>query len=157
MREFTSATKTVQTLLANTGYTIDYYQREYSWEDKQVSELIDDLVNAFLEDYENEHERSDVRQYGRYFLGSIIICQKDGQRSIIDGQQRLTTLTLILMNIHQMLEDSDQQAQVANLIFSLRFGAKSFNLDVEERTAVMDSLYRQVNTMEMKNLNPHET
>ena len=141
MREFTSATKTVQTLLANTRYTIDYYQREYSWEDKQVSELLDDLSNSFMEDYEDTHDRYQVAQYGRYFLGSMIICEKDGQRSIIDGQQRLTTLTLILMNLHQMLEDSDQKGQVANLIFSMSFGKKSFNLDVDERTAVMDSLY----------------
>ena len=141
MREFTSATKTVQTLLANTRYTIDYYQREYSWEDKQVNELLDDLSNAFMEDYEDMHDRYQVAQYGRYFLGSMIICEKDGKRSIIDGQQRLTTLTLILMNLHQMLEDSDQKGQVANLIFSMSFGKKSFNLDVDERTAVMDSLY----------------
>ena len=143
MREFMSAAKTVQTFLANTRYTIDYYQREYSWEDKQVSELLDDLSNAFMEDYEDTHDRYQVAQYGRYFLGSMIICEKDGRRSIIDGQQRLTTLTLILMNLHQMLEDSDQKGQVANLIFSMSFGKKSFNLDVDERTAVMDSLYSE--------------
>ena len=94
-----------------------------------------------MEDYEDGHERAHVRQYGRYFLGSIIICEKDGERSIIDGQQRLTTLTLILMNLYQMLEDIDQKGQIANLILSQSYGEKSFNLDVEERTAVMDSLY----------------
>ena len=40
--------------------------------------------------------RSAVGRYGHYFLGSVIISQKDGQNFIVDGQQRLTTLTLLL-------------------------------------------------------------
>src|SRR5262249_36534042 len=87
--------RTIQELLAGHKYSIDYYQREYKWEHKQVAELIDDLTDKFLESHEAGNERSAVQDYGHYFLGSIIISDKDGQKFIIDGQQQLTTLTLL--------------------------------------------------------------
>jgi hypothetical protein len=67
-----------------------------SGQQKQVSELIDDLTTKFSESHEDGNERSAVADYGHYFLGSIIVSDKDGQKFIIDGQQRLTTLTLLL-------------------------------------------------------------
>lgn len=103
----------VRKLLSGSKYAIDYYQREYRWQPKQVQELIDDLVEKFLESYDAAHERSDVEKYGHYFLGSIIISDRDGQKIIIDGQQRLTTLTLLLVYLHNLLDDADQQGQLA--------------------------------------------
>jgi hypothetical protein len=44
------------------------------------------LTAKFLETYEPHHERADVAGYGHYFLGSIIISDKDGVKFIIDGQ-----------------------------------------------------------------------
>ena len=95
----------------------------------------------FLESYEEGHERSAVERYGHYFLGSIIISDKDGQKFIIDGQQRLTTLTLLLIHLHHQLNDDEQKGQIAELIFSQKFGKRSFNLDVPERTACMEALF----------------
>ena len=97
MREIDGKGKTIHELLNNTKYSIDYYQREFKWGKKQVQELIDDLTQNFLEDYEIGHERSEVANYGHYFLGSIIISQRNDKEFIIDGQQRLTTLTLLLI------------------------------------------------------------
>ncbi len=74
-----------------------YYQREYKWQKKQVAELVDDLADKFRESYHAAHERSAVEGYGHYFLGSIIISDKEGRKFIIDGQQRLTSLTLLLI------------------------------------------------------------
>jgi uncharacterized protein with ParB-like and HNH nuclease domain len=99
--------RTIRELLAGHKYSIDYYQREYKWEQKQVAELIDDLADKFLESHEDGNERSAVADYGHYFLGSIIISDKDGQKFIIDGQQRLTTLTLLLIFLHHQLEDAE--------------------------------------------------
>lgn len=141
MREILGDAKNIRALLGNAKYAIDYYQREYRWQTKHVTELIDDLANKFLESYEPVHERSAVKRYGHYFLGSIIISDKDEQKFIIDGQQRLTTLTLLLMYLHRLLEDTDQKGQVAELIFAQQFGKKSFNLDVPDRTACMEALY----------------
>jgi hypothetical protein len=134
--------RTIRELLAGHKYSIDYYQREYKWQQKQVAELIDDLADKFLESHEEGNERSTVAEYGHYFLGSIIISDKDGQKFIIDGQQRLTTLTLLLIFLHHQLEDVEQKGQIADLVFSQKYGKRSFNLDVQERADCMDALYK---------------
>ncbi|MFN8669433.1 MAG: DUF262 domain-containing protein [Gemmatimonadaceae bacterium] len=141
-REIEGKGRTIRELLAGRKYSIDYYQREYKWQKKQLSELVDDLANKFLESHEVGNERSAVAEYGHYFLGSIILSDKEGQKFIIDGQQRLTTLTLLLIFLHQRLADAEQKGQVAELIFSQRYGTRSFNLDIPERTACMEALYK---------------
>src|SRR6266513_1032757 len=141
-REIDGKGRTVRELLASRKYSIDYYQREYKWQQKQVVELLDDLAAKFLESHEEDNERSAVADYGHYFLGSIIVSDKDGQKFIIDGQQRLTTLTLLLIFLHHQLEDVEQKGQIADLVFSQKYGKRSFNLDVQERADCMDSLYK---------------
>lgn len=141
MREIRGDAKNIRALLAGAKYAVDYYQREYKWETKQVAELLDDLAEKFLDSYEPGHPRSAVETYGHYFLGSIIISDKDSRKFIIDGQQRLTTLTLLLIRIHQLLGDQEQKGQLADLIFSQKYGKRSFNLDVPERMACMEALY----------------
>lgn len=72
-REIDGKGRTVRELLAGRKYSIDYYQREYKWQQKQVAELIEDLAAKFLESHEEGNERSAVADYGHYFLGSIIV------------------------------------------------------------------------------------
>ena len=96
MNKILGAAKPVAYLLGQ-KYRIDYYQRDYKWEAKQIEELIDDLTGRFDRDFNSDHERGEVERYGQYFLGSIIISEKDSKRYIIDGQQRLTSLTLLLI------------------------------------------------------------
>lgn len=141
MKEIRGDAKTIRQLLGGAKYAIDYYQREYKWETKHVSELINDLADKFLESYEDAHERTAVADYGHYFLGSIIISDRDGHKFIIDGQQRLTSLTLLLIHLHRMLEDDEQKGQVAELIFSQQYGKRSFNLNVPDRVPCMEALY----------------
>jgi hypothetical protein len=141
-REIDGKGRTVRELLAGRKYSIDYYQREYKWQQKQVAELLDDLAAKFLESHEDGNERNAVAEYGHYFLGSIIVSDKDGQKFIIDGQQRLTTLTLLLIFLHHNLTDAEQKGPIADLIFSQKFGKRSFNLDIPERAACMEALYK---------------
>ena len=141
MKEIRGEAKNVRSLLSAEKYAIDYYQREYRWETKHIAELIEDLTGKFLESYDPAHERGEVEKYGHYFLGSIIISDRDGRKFIIDGQQRLTSLTLLLIFLHRNLKEAEQQGQIAELIFSMKFGKRSFNLDVPERTACMEALY----------------
>jgi len=141
-REIDGKGRTVRELLAGRKYSIDYYQREYKWQKKQVAELLDDLAAKFLESHEKGDDRSAVGRYGHYFLGSIIISDKDGSKFLIDGQQRLTTITLLLIYLHHHLPDAEQKAQLADLVFSQKYGQRSFNLDIPERTACMEALYK---------------
>ncbi|MCY4101750.1 MAG: DUF262 domain-containing protein [bacterium] len=141
MRPIDGKAKSVRQLLQGVKYSIDYYQREYRWEAKQVRELIDDLSDMFLEEYETGISRHSVADFPHYFLGSIIISQRRGKSFIVDGQQRLTSLTLLLIVLRNLQRDRDDAVQIDDLIFSERYGMKTFNLAVEERFACMDALF----------------
>lgn len=135
--------KTVRRLLDNVKYTIDYYQREYKWQAKNITELLSDLAYKFEDYYSINHSRKLVRNYGAYFLGSIVISRKNGQNFIIDGQQRLTSLTLLLIYLHN-LQKKDYDGDIVDvqrLIFSESFGEKSFNFDIPERKSCMEALF----------------
>ncbi len=142
-RDIDGKGRTLWELFDNRRYAIDTYQREYKWQTKQLVELIDDLCGKFLEHYERGQERDMVSKYGHYFLGSIILSQKKGQSYIIDGQQRLTTLTLFLVYLHhrQHKLPDDERVDVSHLILSKKFGKKSYNIDVPERAPCLDKLY----------------
>ena len=132
--------KSVNQLLGNQKYHIAYYQRGYEWTRKQIKELIDDLETRFIEVHDPSNERKAVLGYGQYFLGSIIISEKDNRRLIVDGQQRLTSLTLLLIYLRQHLKNPDDQTVATNLIYSSECGEYSFNLDVLERNDCLKGL-----------------
>ncbi len=142
MQEIQGQAKTVRQLMS-VKYAIDYYQREYKWETKQIQELLEDLTEKFLEDYRKEHSPIAVKGYGRYFLGSIIISKKDDTSYIVDGQQRLTSLTLLLLFLRNQQKNAPRQVAIDNLIYSEQYGTKSFNIDVDEREPAMLALFDQ--------------
>jgi len=133
MSEILGKERSVKSLLGQ-QYWIDYYQRDYKWERKHIRELVDDLTDRFLQYYEEGHERRKVAEYGQYFLGSVIISEKDNKKFIVDGQQRLTSLTLLLIYLNRLQETyaSDDQVYVMDLIRPTEYGQKSFNLNVNE-------------------------
>ncbi|MGY2491061.1 DUF262 domain-containing protein [Cupriavidus sp. CP313] len=141
MKEIQAKTRSVRELLSDTKYGIDYYQREYKWQTKQIVELVSDLTTAFLEEYQPQHERKDVASYGHYFLGSIVISQPDEKKQIVDGQQRLTSLTLLLIYLHNIQKDRPDAVSIEKMIFSAEYGDKSFNLDIPERNECMNALF----------------
>lgn len=133
--------KTVAEVLEKKKYSIDYYQREYKWETKQLAELVADLTRKFLELHQPDHARKDVAGYPGYYLGSIIVSQKGSQPFIVDGQQRLTSLTLLLTYLRRLQYGRDDAVDIDQLIFSEKFGEKSFNLAVPDRTDCMEGLF----------------
>jgi uncharacterized protein with ParB-like and HNH nuclease domain len=88
MNKIDARSKSVRELLDGVKYGIDYYQREYKWTTKQITELLEDLEAKFFDSYKEEHSRSRVEGYTHYFLGSLVISSRNGQKFIIDGQQR---------------------------------------------------------------------
>jgi len=143
MKKIDGTPKTIRELFTGVKYTIHYYQREYQWQTKQIQELLDDLSDEFFEFYSEEDERSKVTDYGHYFMGSIVLTEDDN--AIIDGQQRLTSLTLLLIYIYHNLTDEEERAEVLQLIYSRRAGAKTFNIHVPEmpeRYDVMNALLK---------------
>ncbi len=85
-------------------YSVPDFQREYVWRREQVEKLLQDLYDEFY----NEEGR--IRPDTEYFLGSIVVCKdKDGRFQLIDGQQRMTTLYLILCVIRDLIKDSVEE------------------------------------------------
>lgn len=75
---------------ADSYYQIPDYQRPYSWEDEQIEQLWDDLYSAMGSGDES------------YFLGSMILIAKEEYFEVVDGQQRLTTLTILFCVIRDL-------------------------------------------------------
>lgn len=142
MRKIEGQARTIRDVLSGKRYSIDYYQREYRWHRKQVAELLEDLSEQFLDSYVETHERKKVAQYGHYFLGSIILSQRDSEVFIVDGQQRLTTLSLLLILLQLRQVDRPDRVKLEELIYAERFGTRTFNIAVPERSAAMESLYK---------------
>lgn len=141
MKKIDGTPKSIRELFTGVKYTIHYYQREYQWQRKQIEELIDDLIEEFYEFYSPEDERKKVLTYGHYFLGSIVLTADDN--AIIDGQQRLTSLTLLLIYLYHHLENEKERADILPLIYSRRAGEETFNIHVPE----MPERYDVMNTL----------
>lgn len=135
--------RTIVEVLDKNKYTVDYYQREYSWQQKHIEQLVTDLTTTFLNEYQPSHERSEVENYNSYYLGPFVLSEKKGKRSIIDGQQRLTSLTLILIFLNHLQKEYVANEAIDGMIFSEKFGKKSFNIDVPERTACLQALFEK--------------
>lgn len=141
MKTIDGKARTISEILKGKRYGIDYYQREYRWQRKQVKELIDDLTDQFLQWHRRGNPRNAVAKYGNYFLGSIILSERDGQQFIVDGQQRLTTITLLLLLLHRKQGERKDRVALEELIYSEKFGERAFNLAVEDRRAIMSALF----------------
>ena len=112
------------------------------WGRKQIEQLIDDLSSTFTDNYSEDHETSEVENYGYYYLGSIIRTDEN-EKAIIDGQQRLTSLTLLLIYLNNLQKETGiHKVQVDQMIFSDSFGKMSFNLNVADRRLCFESLYK---------------
>ncbi len=87
-------------------YEIPPYQRPYSWERENVQQLLDDLWEA--------HQAKD----NEYFIGSLITIEKERDRryDVVDGQQRLTTLNVILARLRDVIADEAVKADLAKRI-----------------------------------------
>ena len=140
MKKIDGSPKSLKQLLQNTKYSIHYYQREYMWQRKHIEELIDDLTTEFLIYYKSGDDRIAVQDYGAYFMGSIVLAGREN--AIIDGQQRFSSLTLLLMYLNNRLRVTGQSYSVSEqMIFSEAYGTKSFNINVDDRAECMNAIF----------------
>jgi uncharacterized protein with ParB-like and HNH nuclease domain len=142
-KEVNSLVQPLKTLFSE-KFDVDFYQREYVWRKKQLEDLINDLSNEFLRNWKQNHITINVRGYDPYYMGGVVISIKTkGRNAIIDGQQRITTFTLLLIYLSRYYGNIPgfPKAEVDQLIYSDDFGSKRFNLEIEERKECMLSLY----------------
>jgi uncharacterized protein with ParB-like and HNH nuclease domain len=131
--EITFDRKTINTCLQQ-RFALPTFQREYRWQASHVQELLTDIQDEFGSNYDATHSRAKVAEYSPYFLGTIITTTgPEGARLIVDGQQRLTTITLLLAYIYRHAKNNPDQG-IANVEPMLRrqvFGASAFNLEFD--------------------------
>ena len=95
-------------------FVIPEYQRPYSWSDDEIITLFEDL-------WEFSIERTQPDGAKNYFLGCVVSYEENGERQIIDGQQRITSLFLLLRAVFSMLENDDNQTdEVKNFISKIK-------------------------------------
>ena len=149
-------TDTLKTILSGRKYTLDYFQREYRWGRKQIEQMITDFQSTFEEFYDpDDHDTTEeVMDYGFYYMGCII-CTGGSVKKLIDGQQRLTSLTLLLIYLDNLqkktITNVDERVSLDNMIYSNAFGKKSFNIDVEDRRACVQALLQSGETFTPQN------
>ena len=125
-------------LFTDTNYLIDNYQREYAWSQDDVQLLIDDLWEGF-----GGHSG---RPTETFFLGPFVYVQRDQtSRWLVDGQQRFTTLHLILLHLHQIAQqcgESDTAAKLFNLVYGYtrHNRPRRFRIDIPERRPALEAL-----------------
>ncbi len=141
MQEIKGYDRSIQELLSGGSYGIDYYQREYKWGRKQLQELLEDLTGRFLESYQPGDAAKKAAHYGHYFLGSVVVSKNDEVRHIVDGQQRMTSLSILLIYLNNLQKGRDQQVSIQSMIYADDFGEKKFKMDVPERNDCMEALF----------------
>jgi uncharacterized protein with ParB-like and HNH nuclease domain len=143
MSTITPHYRTVQQLLQSQSFSIDEYQREFKWEKDHIDELLSDLFNKFISCYKTGDDTKKVSNYEEYFLGSIIVTKRNGKNYLIDGQQRVTSLTLLLIYLYREATAIGHPVvqTIAPLIYSDNLGEKRFNLDIPERLPVLEALF----------------
>ncbi|RYG30737.1 MAG: DUF262 domain-containing protein [Burkholderiales bacterium] len=96
---------------ATTDIRVPPFQRSYAWEYEETEILIKDLLDAF-------------RHNTVYFLGAIVVIRprNRGPSDVVDGQQRLTTLTIILAVLRDLSPSTDEQALIHTMIGHEKMG-----------------------------------
>lgn len=104
------------------SYFIDIYQREYKWTDQQVKTLLNDLEVRFELGKRQRTAPKEIQQevlehFEPYFLNTYLTHTSPTSTSIVDGQQRLTTLLLILIKLYRTLRSLEDKPETYGKTF----------------------------------------
>ena len=99
-------------------FEIPDYQRAYSWTTENLKQLIDDINDSI-----RLNEGKDFENFEPYFIGSIVLCGKEyredgfGRYEVIDGQQRLTSLIILIATIRDIIKNDDYKKVLSSLVY----------------------------------------
>ena len=125
-------------------YTVPVYQRPYSWEEKQIQDLLEDLYDAYI----NKTSTKDG-----LFTGTIFLHSTDNkiegtieQYEIIDGQQRIASFSLILLYLYHLCHEYDvkENDETYSLLKNSLWKRVSRENRMEYRVLEMNSLEKQI-------------
>lgn len=106
----------IDSVFSNSIYHIDFYQREYKWTSAPVQRLLDDIYYQFGEKYQKHADVGASKEtvtahYPWYYLNTYVTNVIKGLVYVVDGQQRLTTLTLILIKLRHMAKQYESKTE----------------------------------------------
>lgn len=112
--------------LLNNKYVIPIYQRNFAWSEGEIRQLILDIF-----DYSIDNSNKD------YYIGTLIVYDRKNNFEIIDGQQRLTTLSILLSLIKNEYEDKYKKYMPENYNLNLTFDSR------KNSTETLQALYNK--------------
>lgn len=129
-------------LFTHNRYKIEAFQREYRWEKKHVEALISDLYTNFFGCYNQGDTMDDVDGYNCYYMGPVVLCDEGGAKSIVDGQQRLTSFTLLFIYLNHLQQKlrEDNRADLMQYLYVRKAGRNTLVLNVPTREAIIEKL-----------------
>lgn len=144
----------ISQIFNNIEYDVDFYQREYKWSDennqsyKPVSSLLGDLFYRFdLEKYNPNQNitAENIDKLEWYYLNTYMTNEIKGKKYLVDGQQRLTTLTLLHLALYHLslelkLEDHIVNSLKNSIVGTNEFG-KTFWLGFKDRKDSLEDIF----------------
>lgn len=102
-------------------FEIPDYQRAYSWTKENLKQLVEDIWESV--ELNKARGNKEFDQYEPYFLGSIVLCSKEykddgcGIYDVIDGQQRLTSIIMLIAAIRDLIDNEEYKKVLSDLIY----------------------------------------
>ena len=140
----------IEKVFSSTVYYIDFYQRQYKWDNVPVNRLLDDVFYKFNEEYARHSNLQLpidqlVDKYAWYYLNTYVVNKDDetGRIYIVDGQQRLTTLMLIAIRLRHMAKEyeSDLKDWISQKICGIQGYKRTFWMNHEQHIPTIKALY----------------
>lgn len=140
--------QTVEQCLKNKTYYVDFYQREYVWNEETVLTLLTDIFEVFEQSYlacgdTDLTPECMEKNFNWYYLNVFITNKIDSKNYIVDGQQRLSTLTLICTKLVHLTENKDLKELLIPCICGKNWTQNVYRIDHEKRCKAMDSIFKK--------------
>ena len=137
------------TALFSTGkpYYIDFYQRDYKWNKGHIEKLLEDLFYRFSLDYHEELDNNEqaISHYDWYYLNTYVTNVYNGRTFIVDGQQRFTSLSLILIKLYHLTKRYPELSPLGDFISDRIAGktptGRDYWMGHNDREAALEDLY----------------
>ena len=148
----------INEVFSNTKYFIDFYQREYKWKKEHIENLLDDIFYRFELEYNSDIDptKENISKYEWYYLNSFMTNDYNGRTYIVDGQQRLTTITLILINLLHIAEKfnvNGLKEVIKSKIFGPDISGRTYWMGQNNREQILAKLLDQEDIEDLNSKN----
>ncbi|TXJ31438.1 DUF262 domain-containing protein [Brachyspira aalborgi] len=144
--------KTIEDIFQQIDYGIDFYQREYKWNDetqehKPVKSLLEDIFYRFNLEYDDNlsPNPANLGKFEWYYLNTYMTNEINGKKFIVDGQQRLTTLTLIHIKLYHLAIKYSLPGFLIHSIKKSIYGSTAFGvfycMGFDDRKEAIENLF----------------